>query len=367
MRFSIMHGVILLLSTASLHAQEKSQFSFFGKISQEYRTNFLRLHDTTQVDDYRTNLFFSVENRRKIGKNSRLNLYYELRHHRYDEFLEYNRHDHLGNIKFQTPFGEKWLFAFSNELRLRKASTVTYSYLRNIANFYTVLNVDQQSRAYFGIQHWSKDYFETPSYQHYSSVRLYTKLHIQLAKTANLGIHAEYNNHKGNLYPGSRGPDLNLELDGQRFIFITRLDKIFAPRLFTTFAYRFENDFPMEVENKLTGQRYNDETYDELLAEDSDFGYFKNQYSISSLIKVSSRLSLLVFYNIYNKEFKFWRIEEGGPVRKDQLIFLSHLLKIKINKKWTFELQHNFEDNRTNLEIFKYKMNTVSAGLSVQF
>ncbi|KAA3610618.1 MAG: hypothetical protein DWQ05_21615 [Calditrichaeota bacterium] len=348
-------------------AQEKSTTMIFGKVSQEYRNNILRLRDSTKIDDYRTNLYFSLENKRKLFKKSRLDLFYELRHHRYDEFQKFSRHDHLGNLKFQQSMTEKIHFHVSNELRARFSSTEDFSYIRNIANIYLNIAINPQNRAYIGIQNWSKDYFDASDYQQYKSSRYYAKLNIQMTKSANLGLHTEYNKHEGNLYPGSRAADLNLELDGHRYIFISRLDKIFNRNLFATFAYRFENDFPAEIENEQTGQRINDESYDDLLAEDSDFGYIKNQFSLSSLVKLTPRFSLLLFYNIYNKEFKFWPIRPDGPKRDDQLLFLSHTFKVKLGSKFTFELQHIYEDNDTNLRLFTYQMNTIAAGISAQF
>ncbi|KAA3657326.1 MAG: hypothetical protein DWQ10_13545 [Calditrichaeota bacterium] len=348
-------------------AQEKSNYTLFGKISQEYRTNFFRLHDSTKVDDYRTNFYFSVANKRRIWNSSRLDLTYELRHRSYDEYEEYGRNDHQGSVKLQKPVTNKWRFTLSNEMRLRQSRTTNFSYLRNIAHIYTNLEITPQNQAYFGMQHWSKDYYKSSLYQRYNSVRLYAKINLQLNITTNLSIHSEYNHHEGNLYPGSKGEDLELELNGHRFIFISRVDKILYRKLFATFAYRFENDFPAEVENELTGQHFNDENYDELLAEDSDFGYFKNQFSVSSLWKVSPGFSLMAFYNLYVKEFKFWRISSTGPERSDRLIFISHIFKLNFNTNYALELRHIYEENHTNFSLFQYKMNAISAGLSVQF
>jgi len=104
-----------------------------------------------------------------------------------------------------------------------------------------------------------------------------------------------------------------------------------------------------------------------LLAEDSDSGYLKNQGSLSALFKLNSRFSVMTFYLIYKKNFRYWYIKPYGSRRHDRLIFLSHILKINLYKSLALEIQHNYEDNHTNLKFYEYTMNSISAGFSVQY
>ena len=110
-----------------------------------------------------------------------------------------------------------------------------------------------------------------------------------------------------------------------------------------------------------------DENMEDLLAEDSDFGYLKNQCALSALFKLNSRVSILGFYLAFKKNFKYWYVEPGKAKRLDRLIFISHILRINLYKNVSFEIQHNYEDNHTNLKFYEYEMNSISAGLSIQY
>jgi len=363
----IILSIFLFLNTIPIFAQNDPPLKLSGKITREYRSNFFRLPDPLKVDDNRTNLFLNADYQQKVWNNARLEFVYELRYHNYDEYHHYDRHDHLGQIKFQKPIKGNFKLHLSNEFRSRFSSTRRYSYFRNIFDVYVNLPITLNDRAYVGFQNWNKTYPKTSEFNRYISNRLYSKFNLQLTRMTRLGLKLEFQFHEGDLYPGSTTPTLEYELAGERYVFQANVDNMFNRKLFTSFVYRFENDMAGEIENKLTGEHLEDENTEDLLAEDSDFGYLKNQGSLSALFKLNSRISVMVFYLVYQKNFRYWYIEPNGSRRRDRLIFLSHILKINLFKSIALEIQHNSEDNHTNLKFYEYTMNSVSAGLSVQY
>ena len=103
------------------------------------------------------------------------------------------------------------------------------------------------------------------------------------------------------------------------------------------------------------------------MAEDSDFGYLKNQGAVSALFKLNSRISIMAFNLAYNKNFEYWRLKPDGPMRHDRLIFLSHILRINLYKSITLELQHIYENNETNVNFYEYHFNSYAAGLAFYY
>lgn len=363
----IVTAIMLFLNPLHILAQNEQPITISGKVTHEYRSNFIRLPDSLKLSDYRTNLFFNADHQQTVWQNGRLLLEYELRYHRYNEFQRYNRHDHLTTIKFQKPIIGGIKLHLSNEIRTRFSSTQRYSYYRNIFDIYVNLPITVKDRAYIGFQNWAKNYPKTSEYKKYRSSRIYSKFNIQLTRTTTLGLKFEFHRHEGNLYPGSTVPTLKLDLDGNRYVFQAMVDRILNRKVFASFSYRFENDMLEDIDDEQAGERYGDENEAELLAEDSDLGYLKNQGSLSALIKLNSRISIMTFYLVYKKNFKYWYIEPDGPKRRDRLIFLSHILKIKLYENLSLEIQHNYEDNHTNLEFYVYRMNSYAAGISIQY
>jgi len=169
------------------------------------------------------------------------------------------------------------------------------------------------------------------------------------------------------LYPGSSVDSLSRDLDGRRYVFLAAIDKMLWTKLFANISYRFENDLPSNGEISQTGEHIGDENNEDWLTEDSDLGYLKNQFSLSMLYKLNSRVSIMAFYLMYNKNFQYWYVTPRGAKRFDRLFFISHILKINLYKGTALLWQHNFENNRTNLKSYHYRTNSFSAGLSVQF
>ena len=77
---------------------------------------------------------------------------------------------------------------------------------------------------------------------------------------------------------------------------------------------------------------------------------------------MNSYISLMAFYLIQKKNFRYWQIKPNGPKRTDSLVFLSHVLKIQIYRNLGIEFQYNFERNYTNLKSYRYKMSSISVG-----
>jgi len=357
----------IILFSIPCFSQNDQPFSLSGKVTHEYRSNFIRLPDSLTISDSRTNLFLNADRGQKFWNNGRLGMLYELRYHRYGDYHNYNRHDHFIRVNFQKPIFRNVKLQFADEFRSRFSSTRHYSYYRNIIDLYLNFPITTKDRAYVGFQKWLKNYPKTSDYKKYSSSRLYSKFNVQLSRTTILGLKLEFHQHEGNLYPGSTASDFNLDLDGNRYVFQAMLDKMVSRKIFTSFAYRFENDMAGDIDDEQSSDYYGDENEDELLAEDSDLGYLKNQFSLSTLFKLNLRVSMMTFYLTYNKSFKYWYITPEGPKRHDRIIFLSHIVKIRFYKSLNLEVQHIYENNVTNLKYQEYHLNSYSAGLSIQY
>jgi len=365
--FLILSVILLYLIPKHSFAQSDFALKLRGKFTQEYRSNFIRLPDSLKLSDHRTNLFLNAEHQQKIWRNGKLGLIYELRYHNYDDYHGYNRHDHLGNIKFQNPIKGDLKLHVSDEFRARFSATERYSYYRNIFDVYINLPLTVKDRANIGFQNWMKIYPHTSDFKKYLSNRIYSKLNLQLTRTVKLGIKVEFHLHEGNLYPGSSTPNLSLDLDGNRYVFQGAIDKMFSRKIFTSFIYRFEKDIPADMDYEAKGEHIGDENDEELLAEDSDFGYLKNQGAVSALFKLNSHVSIMAFYLVYYKNFEYWHLEPDGPTRHDRLIFLSHILRINLYKSITLELQHIYENNETKVNFYEYHFNSYAAGLAFYY
>ncbi len=359
--------MLLLLNPVTTFAQNSHSLKLSAQMTQEYSSNFIRMPDSLKISDYRTNLFLNVGLHKPILHNGRLEFYYELRYNHYHEYQNYNRQDHLADLKFQKPIFRDIKLHFSDEFRARFSATRQFSYYRNIFNLFLNVPITTQNRAYIGFQNWTKNYPGTTQLQGYQSSRLYSKVNLMLTPTTTFGLKFEYQFHGGDLYPGSSVDSLSRDLDGRRYVFLASIDKMLWTKLFANISYRFENDLPSNGEINQTGEHIGDENNEDWLAEDSDFGYLKNQFSFSALMKLNARISVMAFYLVYNKNFQYWYVTTGGAKRFDRLFFISHILKINLYKGTALLLQHNFENNYTNLKSYRYRMNSFSAGLSVQF
>ncbi len=365
--FIFISAILPLLNPINLFAQNDQSLKLSAKITQEYTSNFIRMPDSLKISDYRTNLFLNADVHRAVWDNGRFEFFYELRYNFYRDYPNYNRQDHLADLKFQKPIFRDVKLHFSDEFRARFSATRQFSYYRNIFNLFVNVPITAHDRAYIGFQNWTKKYPRTAVFQSYRSSRLYSKLNLMLTPTTTFGLKFEYQLHEGDLYPGSSVDSFALDLDAKRYVFLASIDKMLLRKIYANISYRFENDLPSNTESRQTGEHIGDENNEDWLAEDSDLGYLKNQFSLSMLFKLNSRMSIMAFYLEYNKNFQYWYVTMGGAKRFDRLLFISHILKINLYKNTSLFIQHNFENNYTNLKFYRYRMHSFSAGLSVQF
>jgi len=132
----------------------------------------------------------------------------------------------------------------------------------------------------------------------------------------------------------------------------------------TSVSYKYELDLADNFDIEESGEDIDDEDAAEFLAEDSDFGYGKHQSSFSLHLRANRNISFLFFYLYYTKGFQYWRITPEGPKRQDHVLFFSHKISFKLSNQFGIDVRHNFETNRTNLNLYKYEIHSVSLGLN---
>lgn len=366
LRVNFIAVILLFMMTVPpfIFAQNKHQFSLWSQVNGEYRDNIIRYPDSLKVRDYRTNLFFLADYHKKNSRNSNWRFSYELRYHRYVEYKEYTRHDHLLRGVLRKPIYGTTKLHIANEFRVRYySSSSIFNYRRNILDSYISMKVPFLRQLSLGYQNWLKTYPNGSSFQTYLSNRYFIRMNRRMSRTAHIGVKFELQKHQGNLYPGSTAPDQLLNLKGYRYVFHFVFDKIITPKILANVVYRFENDRPEDSDVNQIGENVGDENTKELLTEDYDFGYSKHQFTFSALFKINPRISFLTFYLFQHKKFHYWQINTNGPNRKDKLLFFSNILKIKLYKSIGIEFQYNFEHNYTNLLAYKYMLNSISLGL----
>lgn len=353
----------MLLIPQFLTAQEKVNYTLTAKLTGEHRDNITRAPDSSRRSDFRSNLFLFGEYRKKLKNEARWNLSYELQYHRYNSERDFDRHDHLIRGAFSIPLFKSIKFNLSDEFRLRfHPSLDALNYLRNIGDISLRFPFFLKQQMAFGFQSWNKTYPNTRQFRDFVSNRYYLSLNRRLASNMSMSIKGAFQEHRGTLFPGSTAPDQLLNQESARWVFNFSLDKIFSRKLLAGLAYRYENDEPDIFDSDDIGRHISDEDAIELLADDADFGYRKHQLSLSTLIKINTRVSLITFYLMQLKDFKYWEVSEDGPLREDDLIFLSTQLKISIHKKSGIQLQYNFESNDTDVGLYHYQLNSVSFG-----
>ena len=348
----------------AVKAQNSSSVKITAKVTGEHRDNVNRVPDSSKFSDYRTNYLFLAEYRNRFYKNIRSVFLYDGRYHRYNTRDTFNRHDHRFRMSFSKAVYKKLRISIEEDLRLRfHTSLSSINHQRNIIDFSLKLPVFSKGQLVAGYQNWAKRYPDNELLQRFQSNRYYLKFSRQIVQRTNVGLKYTLQSHRGNLFPGSTAPDQQLREESIRHVVNFTIDRIINRRLFIGAAYRYEDDEPDEPDFDEFGRRLNDEEAEELLTDDADFGYDKHQFSLSSVVKFNSRISLITFYLIQFKQFDEWEIFEDGPDRNDDLIFLSNLLRIDFYKDFGLQLRYNFENNNTNLSFYKYRLNAISAGL----
>lgn len=358
--------VSLLLFPHFCWAQKNNTFSIRGKINVAYRNNITRVPDSLKIADFRSTIFLYAAYRQRTSQRGRWDISYELRNYRYARYQRYHRHDHILYASWQNNLYANVRLHINNELHARfYPYSHLYNYRRNILNAYLSMPGPILQRVTFGYQNWIKAYPNSGSYQNYKSHRIYARLAGPVDSNTRLGLKMEFQKHQGNLYPGSTATNQVLNQNGNRFVLQLFLEKVVKRKIFSSFTYKLENDIPDNPDFDQTGEHVGDENTEELLAEDSDFGYLKHQASLSTLFKINSRMSFMIFYLAQLKNFHYWRIYKRGPKRQDRLIFLSNILKVKVYKNIGIEIQYNYEKNYTNLGFYRYQMSSFLLGLYI--
>ncbi len=362
--------VLLLLATFCLHesparAQSSAPFRFQGKLTGEFRSNITRQPGLLKEEDVRMSLFLHGDKQWQFGGRRKLALTYDLQHYRYGEFRQFTRYDQTVSAQFRQDMGRRYKLLASEELRLRlHPSASGFNYTRNVAD----LVVKRKSAAgdwSLGYQNWLKSYSDDPTLRTYVSNRVYLRYEREFDRGTNLGAKLEYQNHTGSLYVGSTAPDTQPNNEGNRFVFRVDADKVFSSRFIANLNYRYELDHADGFSLEQKGENFDDENAEEILADDSDFGYSKHQAALSVLLRANRRVSFLLLYQFYSKGFQFWRISPDGPKRRDQIAFLSNKIRFKFSKTLGVDLRYDFETNHTNLHLYSYTIHSVSLGLNV--
>lgn len=360
--------VWVLAAPALVVSQAEQSLTLQGKVGGEFRSNISRLPGYLDEEDYRANFFLTAGKQWPLSPQGKLSLSYELRHYRYTEYKDFTRYDHSGRSVFQTMLGSQVKLTASDEIRWRSHPIAErFNYRRIVFNIYARKNFGALYTMTLGYQNWIKSYPRNAALRNYQSHRVFVTISRDFSPNTNISGRLEYQEHRGNLYPGSTAPEQSLRVSGDRLVLNLGLDKIFGRKLIANFVYRVELDRADDFKMQQNGEHSDDEDTEEFLSDDSDFGYLKNQAALSAVLKMNARFSLVIFDLLYDKRFQYWQITPAGPLRHDRLIFLSHTLKIRLSDRFSFDIRQNYEHNLTNLDFYKYKINSAALGLSFAF
>ncbi len=363
--FAIVSLSLLCINTTA-SPQTDAPLNLQVKISGEYRSNINRLPGLEKEEDFRLNLIFNAGKDWHLINGQKLALSYDLQHYRYGEFSNFTRYDQTLRGQYSRNLGQNYKLRISDNFRFRLLpSAKQLNYSRNVLDVNLNRKVGKNDRLTLGYQNWLKFYHNNSSLSRYVSHRAVIKFNHEFSGRAILGAALEYQNHRGNLYAGSTAPEQPLNVTGNRYLLRLNFDKVFSGKLVTSAGYKFELDLAddFDVENPPAG--FGDEEGEEFVAEDSDFGYAKHQGSLSVLYKANPKVSLLFFYLAYSKGFEYWRISPEGPKRRDNVLFFSNKIRFMLSKRFSIDLRHIFEANRTNLNVYKYDIHSVAVGLNI--
>ena len=161
LRVNFITVILLFMMTAPtlIFAQNKQQFTLWSQVNGEYRDNITREPDFLKLPDYRTNLFFAADYQNKLWQTDKYGFNYELRFHRYKEYQEYNRQDHLLRGMLRKSIYKNLRFHLSNEFRTRYYSSANIlNYRRNIFDSFLSLSITRSKKLSLGYQNWLKTY-----------------------------------------------------------------------------------------------------------------------------------------------------------------------------------------------------------------
>ncbi len=359
--------ITIIQVNENLLAQQESRFYVRGNLNQEYSNNFFRFADSAKGNDFRLLssiiLGYSWKNDSLDGA---FDVYYENRYLRYYKLIKYIRMDHALSLNGSIRIDDNNVLFLDNESRIRNYNDLRQdNYFRNILNLYDQLKLSHELHLALGYKYWVKNYPNSSLFQNYLSHRTFIKLNYRITENDFLGLKFEYQYHKGNLYPLVNLINTNSDLSGSRYFLEVSLNKLWGGLLLTDISYKLENDQPNNPGNQDQNNYQGDENFEDLLIDDADFDYFKNQFNLSFLLKLSEKISLFSFNVLQFKNFNNWLINPNENLRRDVLLFSSLILKYKLAHSYRINLYYNFEYNNSNLSSVNY--NSKRFGLGFQF
>ena len=362
--------ILYLLSFSFLNAQEKRKFYFELSINQDYRNNILTPFDSSKINDFRFRSSFLIGYSANIPSlNSNWDASYENRYQQYFKFLDYTRMEHLLNFHTSLVLNKKRLFYLNDNFRIRDYKNLRQNnYIRNILLFYLESKISSSLKLVVGYKNWIKNYPNIPNPKNYLSHRPFLKINYQLNRTTFLGAKTEFQWHRGILYPSTEYQIYSGDFSGSRYLFELFGNKIFFKNFLVDLTYRFEYDVTNELNYQSTGQNEGDEEPEDLLTEDPDYDYFKNQIAVSFLYKINTKFSFFSFIVLQNKNFNSWIVDnEGDKLRSDLFFYFSTMLKYKISSALRISLNFEHEKRNSNLNKMNYHRNTIGIGIQYNF
>lgn len=361
--------IILLFLNINIMAQQKGSFYFNSNENQEYSNNFLRIPDTSNNNDFRllSSIILGYEWSNNI-LDGNFNIFYENRYLYYFRLIKYRRLENYisfnGSVKIDT---NNILFLY-NIANIRNYEEVNSdNYFRNIFNFYDQMNFFPRLLLLVGYKNWIKDYFNSSYFQNYLSNRMFLGLNYQLNNNDYIGVKFEYQYHSGNLYPVINLNNAIGDLSGSRFYGETYFNKLWGKSIMTDLSYKYESDQSNNSSNIQPQTNYQgDENIEDLLINDVDFDYLKNQLNLSLLINISDKFSLFSFNVVQLKNFNSWVVNTNEDLRKDILYYNSLMLKIKFTNYFRLNVFFNIENNNSNLPSAIYKSNKIGMGFQIE-
>ena len=363
--------ILTLFSVESIQAQvKKGRLYYELNLNQEYRDNIPIYKDSTKINDLRFRSSFLLGYNNSITPlNGYWGASYENRYQQYFKFSDYTRMEHLFNLKTSFPFLKFNSLYFNDLFKIRSYKNLNQNnYSRNIFSVYLKSTVGSNLELFLGYKNWIKNYPNSFNSINYLSHRPFIKLNYQFSMTTFMGIKAEFQWHKGFLYPGQSDKMLTGDLSGSRYLIEAFGNKIFFNKFLVDFTYKIEYDVPNNINNQSTGENQGDEEPEVLLLEDPDYDYLKNQAAASLLYRINSNLSFFSFIVLQKKDFNHWKIEaEGNALRSDLFVYTSLILKYKISTGFRISLNYVYENRNSNLKIMNYFRNTFGLGLQYNF
>ena len=363
--------LIFLIFNNNIYAQQDGTFYFSGNINQEFSNNWLRLPDSSSSKDLRllSSLIIGYNwNDSQLKCN--FDLSYENRYLHYLRLNTYRRMEHYfsfnGSINLDT---NNILFLY-NTFSIRSYNKLQPdNYIRNIFDVYDRINLTQRLHFLIGYKNWTKNYPNNSLLFNYLSHRAFTKVNYYINSSDYAGVKFEYQLHRGNLYPKSSLINLTGDLTGSRYYAELFFNKLWGKNLLTEFVYKFESDQPNNNANNQNQNNYQgDENFEDLLINDADFDYLKNQFNISLLVKLSANFSLFSFNVLQFKNFNNWLINSNNnELRRDILFYNSLMLKYKFTHSLRLNIFFNLENNNSNLDWANYNSYKIGAGIQFEF